>query len=247
MTIKFTLEGKVNKKRLLQDLTELVGEKPVYMGPPSFSYKIGEYVLNREGELEGGKAEASKTEYIMELLVERGYEADTDEEFEGLSISFPRKKLSDAGIDRLRKILEAKGNLIKKALAVDELPIEISDDKVSFPWFPGVPSSEETEAYSQFIAALCKFAEKQKRVTCGERDVENEKYAFRCFLLRLGMIGDDTKPTRKILMSRLEGSASFKSGKKKDAGEESAEGTPAKNEALVADTEAGAEGGEENE
>ena len=43
---------------------------------------------------------------------------------------------------------------------------------------------------------------------------QNEKYEFRCFLLRLGFIGDDTKAQRKILMENLAGSAAFKAGKK---------------------------------
>ena len=43
-----------------------------------------------------------------------------------------------------------------------------------------------------------------------EREVENDKYAFRCFLLRLGFIGDEYKLTRKILLENLEGSAAFK-------------------------------------
>ena len=42
---------------------------------------------------------------------------------------------------------------------------------------------------------------------------ENEKYAFRCFLLRLGFIGTEYKKQRKILLSRLNGSSAFKVGK----------------------------------
>jgi hypothetical protein len=32
------------------------------------------------------------------------------------------------------------------------------------------------------------------------KEVDNEKYAFRCFLLRLGFIGSDYKAERKILL-----------------------------------------------
>ena len=69
-------------------------------------------------------------------------------------------------------------------------------------------------AYTKFIAALCEMSIKQKRVTAKAKDNENEKYAFRCFLLRLGFIGDDFKADRKILLSKLEGSSAFKSGQK---------------------------------
>ena len=40
--------------------------------------------------------------------------------------------------------------------------------------------------------------------------MENEKYAFRCFLLRLGFIGQEYKTTRKVLMKNLEGNAAWK-------------------------------------
>ena len=77
-----------------------------------------------------------------------------------------------------------KGNLIKKALGVDDLPIEITDEKVSFPWFPAVPTPEELKAYEAFICKLCEMARNQKRVNATGKPAGNEKYAFRCFLLR---------------------------------------------------------------
>ena len=39
---------------------------------------------------------------------------------------------------------------------------------------------------------------------------------FRCFLLRLGFIGEEYKTERKILLKSLSGSSAFKSGAKKD-------------------------------
>ena len=52
----------------------------------------------------------------------------------------------------------------------------------------------------------------QKRITAKEKPVDNDKYAFRCFLLRLGFIGEDYKTERKILLRNLSGSLAFKSG-----------------------------------
>ena len=43
--------------------------------------------------------------------------------------------------------------------------------------------------------------------------MDNEKYAFRCFLLRLGFIGNEFKQSRKILLSNLDGSSAFKTVK----------------------------------
>ena len=55
----------------------------------------------------------------------------------------------------------------------------------------------------------------QKRITAKEKPVDNDKYAFRCFLLRLGFIGEDYKAERKILLRNLSGSSAFNSGAKK--------------------------------
>ena len=55
---------------------------------------------------------------------------------------------------------------------------------------------------------------KQNRITAKPKEDDNEKYAFRCFLLRLGFIGDEYKADRKILLSKLDGSSAFKSGQK---------------------------------
>ena len=57
------------------------------------------------------------------------------------------------------------------------------------------------------------MAKNSKRITAKERTVENEKYAFRCFLLRLGFIGDEYKASRKILLKNLDGNSAFR-GKK---------------------------------
>jgi hypothetical protein len=63
-----------------------------------------------------------------------------------------------------------------------------------------MPEPDEVKAYTHFIAALCKLSKDQKRVSATEKEVDNEKYAFRCFLLRLGFIGNDYKAERKILL-----------------------------------------------
>jgi hypothetical protein len=95
----------------------------------------------------------------------------------------------------------SKEALIKKALGVDALPIEVDDEKVSFPWFTGFPQPEKISAYAHFTGKLIGMAKTQKRVTAKEKETDNEKYAFRCFLLRLGFIGDEYKAARKILLA----------------------------------------------
>ncbi len=70
---------------------------------------------------------------------------------------------------------------------------------------------------THFISVLCEMAKNATRVTATEKAVDNEKYAFRCFLLRLGFIGAEYKAERKILLKNLTGSSAFKSGARKEA------------------------------
>jgi len=131
-----------------------------------------------------------------------------------LTVSVP---LSKVNAGNLTSILDAKGALIKKALGIPATPIEITETEVIFPWFSSLPDAETSKAYTRFISALCEMSRNQKRVTAKPVETENEKYAFRCFLLRLGFIGAEYKTDRKILLQNLTGSSAFKSGARKEA------------------------------
>jgi hypothetical protein len=106
--------------------------------------------------------------------------------------------------------VDAKASLMRKALGADRLDITVADGKVSFPWWDRMPEPEESQAYMSFLAALCAMAKEAKRVLAKETKVESEKYAFRCFLLRLGFIGNDSKAARKILLRNLPGHSAFR-------------------------------------
>lgn len=129
-----------------------------------------------------------------------------------LIIQMPREGFTETALDNLKGLVESKETLIKKALDTDSIPIIVNEEFVTFPWFQSECSAEEVKAYTHFVTALCEMAKKQTRVNSTEKSVENEKYAFRCFLLRLGFIGPEYKTERKILLSKLSGSSAFKSG-----------------------------------
>ena len=119
-------------------------------------------------------------------------------------------------MQNLQALVEAKGNLLKKALDADELPILKLKGEIHFPWFKLGNSAEESQAYMNLIEKLVEMAKNAKRVTTKEKEADNEKYAFRCFLLRLGFIGNEYKQDRKILLKNLTGSSAFRSGHKKE-------------------------------
>ena len=127
---------------------------------------------------------------------------------DALTVEIPLDKVV---VGNLTKLLDAKGGLIKKALGAQNLGIEILEDRVAFPWFTEMPDADAVKAYTHFISALCEMSKNAKRVTATEKPVANEKYAFRCFLLRLGFIGSEYKLERKILLQNLSGNSAFKS------------------------------------
>jgi hypothetical protein len=131
----------------------------------------------------------------------------------------PLDGFTESGLANLRRLVDSKQGLIKKALGAESLPINVTDDRVSFPWFSGTFDSDTTQAYIHFIVCLCAMAKEAKRVTATEKPTDNEKYAFRCFLLRLSFIGSEYKTYRKILLKNLTGNSAFKSGTKKAAEE----------------------------
>ena len=141
--------------------------------------------------------------------------AATDED--SLSISLPRTLFTETALQNLDALLLSKGRLIRHAFDIREATYTLTDDRITFAWLHGTITDETAKAYAEFISKLCLMARAQKRVTAKEKIVDNEKYAFRCFLLRLGMIGSAYKESRKILMQNLTGSSAFKSGHRKEA------------------------------
>ena len=143
---------------------------------------------------------------------ENGMQADdyAPDESDTLTIEMPLESFTAENISNLEKLIVSKAGLIKKALGVDALPIERTDTTLRFPWFSFGTPGEDVAAYSRFIGALYAAAKKQQRVTAKEHPVDNEKFAFRVFLIRLGFVGDDYKSARKILLRNLTGNSAFK-------------------------------------
>lgn len=146
---------------------------------------------------------------------EEAPEPETVSEGAELTVSMPKDFFTEEAMSNLKRIVESKGNLMKAAFGATELPILEEDDKVNFPWFRTSETGDGV-AYSHFITAICEMAKNQTRVTAKEKETDNQKYAFRCFLLRLGFIGAEYKAERKILLKNLSGSSAFKNGAKEE-------------------------------
>ena len=151
---------------------------------------------------------------------ENGMQASDVPEPDNLTIEYPLDGFTPEKLDNLTKIVNAKAPLLKEALGAEELPIQQTEGKLLFPWFNNI-NDIYTNAYSTLISLLCTTAKEKKRVTAKEKTIEGSaKFAMRCFLLSLGMIGSEYKAARKILLSSLEGNSSWKNGVPSENGEQ---------------------------
>ena len=293
MTIICNVTGK-ERKRLAQVLEELTNSKSKYVGPPTYAFNVGDYVIDRNGSIicpvditlettreitdrlhgEGfstvvvdassdepaDEAESTEeTEDIPEEMPEAAEGAETPdvapeaesaaqpedeaetpgngqetphvgedeppEETEAteeentaedddtrLTVSIPRKCLSDDALDRLRLIVENKATLFKRALQTDDLPIAANEETIDFPWFTLSGVEGEAAAYAQFITHLCKMAKEQSRVLDKPYDGDNDRFAMRIFMVRLDMKGAEFALARKLMMQHLTGNSGWRNG-----------------------------------
>lgn len=229
MRINYNVTG-ARRKELVKVISGITGAKAEYKFMPTCNYEIGNLTVTKNGTLEWDERTAPETiSQITEALAEAGFasepdaaaeteirkepeepeEATAESEEPGLTVEIPLDKVA---VGNLTNILEAKGSLIKKALGVDDLRFEIKEDRITFPWFKELPDADTAKAYTEFISLLCKLSKELKRTSSKETPAANEKYTFRCFLLRLGFIGSEYKESRKILLKNLSGNSSWKNG-----------------------------------
>ena len=225
MERKFNATGE-RRKEMVKVISGIVGMKAVYMRMPTCAYAISNFTVSKEGALTWDERSSGElVEKVLAGLAQAGFTAEPEETAEaqaepeetaeaqaepqdsaeeaaeetaadiqetaageeaaepqegiGLTVSLPRESFTDAALENLHRLVDAKAALIKKALAVESLPVGAGAGK--------------------------------------ERPADNEKYAFRCFLLRLGFIGEEYKGERKVLLKNLSGNGSFKSGARKGA------------------------------
>lgn len=84
---------------------------------------------------------------------------------------------------------------------------------VEFRLFNGSTHAGKIKAYVQFCLALSAMAINAKASSYKKTVTDNPKYTFRCFLLRLGLIGDEFKTCRLHLMQNLTGNAAWRNGR----------------------------------
>lgn len=218
----------MDRKELVNALSKHLGLKVKYLGVPSFAYEIGDFTVTREGKILNKAGDEMTLEQIKETSLE--------DEFTQIEIAFPLEGHDARSIRNLLNMIYSKETLIKKVYALEDTIVEkevidaissledldeilklinennckgisFEDEKITFKFIKG-----DIKISSEFLSLLIKKAKELKYAISKQVETDNDKYSFRTWLIRLGMVGADYKEHRKFLLSKLEGSSAFRNG-----------------------------------
>lgn len=224
-----------NRKKMAEELSRHLGCEMQYAGAPSFAYRVGSLIVNRDGTITSDKDDGEDD--IRSFLIEKGYAEEVPME---LNVTIPAAELSARGVRNLVNMLYSRAYLLNKSLGgehfavsselikeLNENPEEekeglvgkitgsvgltglaITEDEITFT-FPMAEEAERNAAYTELASLMVKKAAESNRIAAKEHTPENEKYYFRTFLIQLGFGGAENKTSRHELLKNLKGHAAF--------------------------------------
>ena len=242
MQIKYNVTGD-RRKAMVAVMRDVLQDTTRFLGAPSFAFQVGAYTVDKNGNITcPNETDEAQIAMLVRELAHDGFIGErigepvkpaeqqiietprkvivtpTLESLDRLSVEMPKDGMTPTAMENLRRLVASKATLLNKALGTDSLPITEHTDRIEFGWFRPTDDQTEITAYYQLVQGLCELARTQKRVSATELEVENEKYALRCFLLRLGFIGRAYKDSRRVLLKNLSGNAAFRDAQ--EAGDE---------------------------
>ena len=143
----------------------------------------------------------------------KGFTGEIEQTEDILIITVPKNTFTEQALTNMQKMVDNKEALFSKAFVKENLTLNIDAENVSFDWFQFTANPDDVSAYTEFVSRLCDLARKVKRVIPTATENDNDKYAFRCFLLRLVFIGEKYKKARKVLLKNLTGNSAFRHDK----------------------------------
>ncbi|TDT63764.1 virulence factor [Fonticella tunisiensis] len=199
------------RKVIAAVIAEVLGSQVRYAGAPGFAYEANGWTIDRDSVVHSpgiSLDEIKSIRPVIDALNIAGLSAEGT-----MTIALSLEGFGETSLENLKNLLASKDTLIKKALSLDrELEVLADNDEIAFPFWNATLNADEVQTYITLVKQMAEQAKAQKRVLRTEKPTDNEKYAFRCFLLRLGFIGDEYKTERKVLLSRLSGNGAFRSG-----------------------------------
>lgn len=196
------------RRELADIICKVIGMEVQFTGVPRMMYLIGGWTIERDGTLKTpalGFDNLGELQNVMTAISSHGIGFDG---FFSLEIS--DDELSDSQQTNLHNVFQRKEILIKKALDAD-LKL-VFGDNIQFAGLRPTTDISVLKVYIHLVQKLIDHARGISKASPKQKPVINEKYDFRCFLLRLGFIGEKYKEDRKILLQNLSGNSAFKNG-----------------------------------
>ncbi|KUP22071.1 virulence-related protein [Paenibacillus sp. DMB5] len=132
---------------------------------------------------------------ITELIIEDGFAA----------------AINESKVDTLENFRIAIDKI--GAVKCPGIVFDFESNTIMFKLLNDEQNPVKIQAFTQLVEVLNQTAKKLKYTSSKPKEIDNDKFAFRLFLIRLGMIGPEYKTTRKVLLDRLEGNSAFKNSK----------------------------------
>lgn len=218
----------MDRKELVKILSQHLGLKAKYMGVPSFAYEIGEFTVTREGTIINKAGDEMNLDEILSPSSE-----EENFHIEEINIVIPLEGHSVSSLKTLMNMIFSKQHLIKNSFNFEENLIEeeiieklntcqsieefrrnlisenikMDNENISF-----ILTTDLSRAASLFFGLLNEKSKVLRYASPKPTITDNEKYAFRTWLMRLGMVGNEYKETRKELLENLSGNSAFRNG-----------------------------------
>ena len=112
-------------------------------------------------------------------------------------------------LEDFKKAIESVGEGRCPGIAFD-----FNMNSITFKFFKWEASPEKIKVYTQLVALLNQSAKTLKHASFKSKDTDNDKFTFRVWLVKIGMIGDEYKAARKVLIEKLSGNSAFRGGSK---------------------------------
>lgn len=90
-----------------------------------------------------------------------------------------------------------------------DLDFDVAEKTVSFSFSNASVDFNDVAAFIALCWQINEQGKRQKFTSTKQKEVENDKYAMRCFLLKLGFVGEAFKVERKVLLAKLDGNAAY--------------------------------------
>ncbi len=224
----------MDRKEIVQKLGEYLGIKPKYLGAPSFAYQVGDYSVDREGRIKNESGDELNLETIIssnlettDLEITLPMKDHTGKTLRNLvNMIYSRQVLIKKALGVEEDFVKGDFisamnntdfettnefiNLLEKLGRESCKGISFEEDTITFYIRKQGLVPEEVGEFTKFFSLLNKTAKKLKYASAKPIKTDNEKYAFRTWLIRLGMTGNEYKSTRKLLLQNLSGNGAFR-------------------------------------